>query len=296
MKTVGTFAEVDDASYGLVGLVPTMGYLHDGHVALMHEACRECDSVVASIFVNPLQFGPGEDLAEYPRDLERDSRLAKRAGVDILFVPGDEEIYPDGGAAARLPEFAARLEGEWRPGHFRGVAIVVKALLAGIAPHRAYFGRKDAQQLALVNWLVEASGLPTTIVPVSTRREPDGLALSSRNRYLAGESRLAATSLSRGLFRAADAAVSGESDGPTLEGIVASVIADTPGIDLEYVALVTVDQFEPLEKLQTPAVLAVAGKVSETRLIDNVVFSRREDGIEVDRGVALERPSVMEEN
>ena len=296
MKTVGTFAEVGDAFYGLVGLVPTMGYLHDGHVALMHEACRECDTVVASIFVNPLQFGPGEDLAKYPRDLERDSRLAKRAGVDILFVPGDQEVYPDGGSAGRLPEFAARLEGEWRPGHFQGVASAVEALLAGIAPHRAYFGRKDAQQLALVNWLVEASGLPTTIVPVSTIREPDGLALSSRNQYLAGESRVAATSLSRGLFEAADAAVSGESDGPTLEGIVASVITDAPGIDLEYAALVTADQFEPLEELQTPAVLAVAGRVSETRLIDNVVFSRREDGIEVDRGVVLESPSILEEN
>ncbi len=295
MKTVGTFAEVREASYGLVGFVPTMGYLHEGHIALMHEACRECDTVVASIFVNPLQFGQGEDLAEYPREIERDARLAKHAGVDILFVPGDQEVYPDDEIAAlSLPGFTETFEGEWRPGHFQGVATVVDVLLAGIAPDRAYFGRKDAQQLALVSWLVEAQELPTTIVPVSTRREHDGLALSSRNRYLAGESRSAAAALSRGLFQAADAAVAGEADGPTLEGIVVSVVSDAPGIELEYAALVTADQFEPLEKLAVPAVLAVAAKVSETRLIDNVVFSQGEDGIEVDRGVVLERPSLLE--
>ena len=297
MKTVDTFEEIRETIYGSVGFVPTMGYLHEGHVALMHEACRECDTVVVSIFVNSLQFGPGEDLARYPRDLDRDSRLAKRAGVDLLFVPDEEEIYPDDEiAAVELPDFAKRLEGEWRPGHFQGVATVVELLLAAIAPDRAYFGRKDAQQLALINWLVETRRLPTTIVPVSTRRESDGLALSSRNQYLMGEGRLAAGSLSRGLFRAADAAVAGEADGPTLEGMVAATIADARGIELEYVALVTADQFEPLEKLQAPAVLAVAAKVGETRLIDNVAFSRRDDGIEVDRGVALERPSMLEEN
>lgn len=297
MKTVSTFAEVQEATYGSVGFVPTMGYLHDGHVALMHEACRECDTVVASIFVNPLQFGPGEDLAKYPRALERDSVLAKRAGVDILFVPADGEVYPDDEVAAiELPAFTQRLEGERRPGHFQGVATVVDRLLAEVAPDRAYFGRKDAQQLAVINWLVGARRLPTTIVPVSTRREPDGLALSSRNQYLSSASRVAATSLSRGLFAAGDAVVSGETDGGALEGIVAATIKETPGIELEYVALVTTDEFEPLEKLEVPAVLAVAGHVSETRLIDNVVFSKGSDGIEIDRGVALERPSVLEAN
>jgi pantoate--beta-alanine ligase len=297
MKMVGTFAEVRDAAYGSVGFVPTMGYLHEGHVALMLEACRECDTVVASIFVNALQFGPGEDLATYPRDLDRDSQLAKRAGVDLLFVPDRDEVYPDDEiAAVELPDFAGRLEGERRPGHFQGVATVVELLLAGIDPDRAYFGLKDAQQLALVNWLVGARRLSTTIVPVSTRREPDGLALSSRNRYLKGESRVAASALSRGLFQAADAVEAGEADGPTLEGIVSAVVADAAGIELDYAALVTSDRFEPLEKLQAPAVLAVAANVSETHLIDNVAFFRGEHGIEVDRGVVLERPSVLEEN
>lgn len=296
MKTADTFAEARNEAHGLVGFVPTMGSLHEGHVALMHEACRECDTVVASIFVNPLQFGPGEDLDKYPRDLDRDSRIAKRAGVDILLVPSEAEVYPDDEIAAlRLPELAKRLEGEWRPGHFQGVAAVVERLLVGVAPDRAYFGRKDAQQLALINWLVDARDLSTTIVPVSTRREPDGLAMSSRNQYLRGKSRLAAASLSRGLFQAADAAVAGEADGPTLERMVASVVSDTPGVELQYVALVTEDRFAPLEKLQAPAVLAAAGKVNETRLIDNVVFSREEDGIQVDRGVALERPWVLED-
>ena len=297
MKTLATFADVREASSGSVGFVPTMGFLHDGHIALMHKACRECDTVVASIFVNPLQFGPGEDLANYPRDLERDSLLAKRAGVDFLFVPGDEEVYPnDEIAAMQLPDFAEGFEGDRRPGHFQGVATVVHALLAGIGPDRAYFGRKDAQQLALVEWLVETTGLPVTVVPVSTWREPDGLALSSRNHYLGGPSRIAARALSQGLFSAADAAIAGEADGSTLEGIVGSVVSETPGIELDYVTLVGAIRFEPLEKLQLPAVLAVAAKVSETRLIDNVLFSQGDDGMDVDRGVRLERPSVLEAN
>lgn len=295
MRTVGTFAEVREASAGTVGFVPTMGYLHEGHVALMKEACRECDTVVASIFVNPLQFGPGEDLASYPRDLERDSRIAKRAGVDILFTPAETEVYPgDDTPAVELPEFTTILEGDWRPGHFQGVATVVERLLQGVEPERAYFGRKDAQQLALVRWLVAAHDLSTEIVPVATRREADGLALSSRNQYLSESSRRAARAISQGLFAAAEAALGGEAEARSLESRVVDVITGTPGIELEYVALVGERSFEPLEKLEPPAVLAVAARVHETRLIDNVLFFQTGDTMEVDRGVTLERPSVLE--
>ena len=297
MITVATFADVRVASSGRVGLVPTMGYLHDGHLALVREARAASDTVVASIFVNPLQFGPTDDLSRYPRDLTRDQELAERAGVDVLFVPSVDEMYPDPPRTQlRISDLTAHFEGARRPGHFEGVAIVVAKLFAGIQPDRAFFGRKDAQQVAVVGRMAADLSFPVEVVPVSTVREADGLALSSRNKFLSTDDRRTATALSRGLLAAADAAEAGERDGPTLEAIVAAEVDAVTDAELEYAALADTATVQPLIELTTDAFLAVAARVGETRLIDNVAFSVGADSITVDRGEWLTGPSVLEES
>jgi pantoate--beta-alanine ligase len=297
MITVSTFPDVRVASSGRVGLVPTMGYLHDGHLALMREARAACDTVVASIFVNPLQFGPNDDLARYPRDLDRDGELADRAGVDVLLVPSVGEMYPQPPRTElRIADLTDHFEGARRPGHFEGVAIVVAKLFAGIQPDRAFFGRKDAQQLAVVRRMTADLSFPVEIVSVSTVREADGMALSSRNKFLSRDDRRTATVLSRGLFAAAAAAEAGERDGATLEKIVAAEVSAAPGVALEYAALADAATVQPLIELTTDAFLAVAARVGETRLIDNVAFSVGADSITVDRGERLPGPSVLEES
>lgn len=291
MIVVETFAEVRAAIGGRSGLVPTMGYLHEGHLSLMERARSQVDTVVASIFVNPLQFGPDEDLGRYPRDLDRDEELAAGAGVDVLFVPDGAEMYSEAAKTSiGLADLTAHFEGARRPGHFEGVALVVTKLLAGIQPDRAYFGRKDAQQLAVVRRLVVDLSLPVEIVPVSTVRDHDGLALSSRNQFLSGEDRVQALSLSQGLLAAADAVEAGERSGHKLEAIVLEDLAGR----VEYVALADASTAQPLEGLTTDAFLAVAAVVGETRLIDNIAFSVDGDRVVVDRGVRLDRPSVLE--
>ena len=296
MITVATFADVRVASSGRVGLVPTMGYLHDGHLALIRAARAASDTVVASIFVNPLQFGPQDDLSRYPRDLSRDAELADRAGVDVLFAPSVDEMYPEPPRTElQIADLADHFEGARRPGHFEGVAIVVAKLFAGIRPDRAFFGRKDAQQVAVVGRMAADLSFPVEVVPVSTVREPDGLALSSRNMFLSTDNRRTATALSRGLFRAADAVERGERDGPTLEAIVTAEVGDTDAA-LEYAALADAATVQPLTELTTDAFLAVAARVGETRLIDNVAFSVGADSIVVDRGERLPGPSVLEES
>jgi pantoate--beta-alanine ligase len=277
------------------GLVPTMGYLHEGHLALI-EAARECDTVVVSIFVNPLQFGPDEDLARYPRDMDRDLSLCEKAAVDVVFAPPVEEMYPEPAKVGLvLDQLTEHLEGAHRPGHFEGVALVVTKLLAGLQPGRAYFGKKDAQQLAVVQRLVADLSLPVDVVPVSTVREADGLALSSRNRLLSGTERIQARALSVGLFAAADAVEAGNRDGAELESIVRHEAAEAGPLQLEYAALADAATARPVARLSADAFLAVAARVGETRLIDNVAFSVVGDAVTVDRGVMLDRPSVLED-
>jgi pantoate--beta-alanine ligase len=296
MILVETFADVRAAAAGRVGLAPTMGYLHEGHLALFRAARAQSDTVVASIFVNPLQFGPDEDLARYPRDLERDRQLAAAEGVDVLFVPPVEEMYPvpprTSLAVAGLTE---HFEGARRPGHFEGVAIVVAKLFAGVQPHLAFFGRKDAQQLAVVRQMAADLSFPVDIVAVSTVRHEDGLALSSRNRFLTPEDRHRARSLSRGLLAAATAAEAGQRDGAALEAVVTAEVGAGEGVELEYVGLADAKSVQPLPRLDRDAFLAVAARVGETRLIDNVAFSVEGDSVTADRGERLAGPSVLEE-
>lgn len=297
MIVVETFDAVRAAVEGRSGLVPTMGYLHDGHLSLMTAAAAACDTVVASIFVNPLQFGEPDDLRRYPRDLDRDAGLAAGAGVDVLFVPELDEMYPQlpPRTSIRVEGLTEHLEGRQRPGHFEGVAIVVAKLFAGIQPDSAYFGRKDGQQLAVVRRMATDLSFPIDIVPVSTVRERDGLALSSRNRFLSEAEREAATALSAGLFAAADAVEAGERRGPTLESIVRHEAAGRGRLTLEYASLADAATVQPADTLTTDSFLAVAARVGETRLIDNVAFSVEGDNVIVDRGTRLEGPSVLED-
>ena len=292
-----TFADVRAAASGVVGLAPTMGYLHEGHLALFQAARDATDTVVASIFVNALQFGPADDLSRYPRDLERDRDLAVRSGVDVLFVPPVEEMYLEPPRTRiEMDGLTEHFEGAFRPGHFEGVAIVVAKLLAGIQPDRAFFGRKDAQQLAVVRRLAFDLSFPVEIVPVSTVREADGLALSSRNRFLSPDQRRLALAPSGALMAAADEAESGEHDGPALESIVRRTAAELGPLQLEYAALAGADTAQPLPILDRDAFLAVAATVGETRLIDNVAFSVADGIVTADRGERLTGPSVLEDD
>jgi len=254
-----------------VGFVPTMGYLHDGHLALVRRARIENERVVVSIFVNPLQFGPQEDYERYPRDLERDLALLRAERVDLVFAPPVEEMYPPGFATTVVVSgpVAERLEGEARPGHFRGVATVVTRLLNLVQPHRAYFGWKDAQQVLVVRRLVSDLALPVEIVPVPTVREPDGLAMSSRNVYLTPEERHAAAALPRALFTALERFRAGERVAETLRRTVRDALAGTP-VRLEYVSVSDRESFEEVERVERPALLLVAAWVGTTRLIDNI--------------------------
>jgi pantoate--beta-alanine ligase len=256
-----------------VGLVPTMGALHAGHRSLLAAARRENGFVVASIFVNPLQFGPNEDLASYPRDLAGDLAVMERDGVDLAFTPEPAEMWPRPPVVrVSAGEIGTRLEGALRPGHFDGVATVVAKLLNLVGPCRAYFGRKDAQQLAMVRRMVSDLAFPNEIVACPTIREPDGLALSSRNAYLSPEQRRRATALSAGLRAGLDAWLAGERDPAKIEAAAVAVLDDTPGIDTQYVALVEPEGFEPSRTAEAGHVLAVAARVGPARLIDNLIL------------------------
>jgi pantoate--beta-alanine ligase len=256
-----------------IGFVPTMGALHEGHVTLMKRAKSDCDIVVVSIFVNPTQFGPNEDFTRYPRDLSADSTLAQRAGVDALFTPSVETIYPPGDrTVVEVGELGIRWEGERRPGHFRGVATVCAKLFQIVRPDRAYFGQKDYQQLKIVERLSADLFFPHVIVPVPTVREKDGLALSSRNAYLSPEERRGARVLSRALNAARDLFDSGERSGSALESEMARVFAEDPRAEVDYAVVVDADTLEPLESIHEKAVALVAAKVGATRLIDNILL------------------------
>lgn len=254
-----------------VGFVPTMGYLHDGHLALASRAMSENDDAVVSIFVNPAQFAPGEDFAAYPRDLDRDLALLERQGIDVAFVPSAAEMYPPGfGTSIDVGDIATRLEGASRSGHFRGVATVVARLLILVRPDRAYFGWKDAQQVLVVRRMVTDLSLPVEIVPVETVREPDGLAMSSRNVYLSPDERRAATALSHGLFAAQEQFEAGERDAARLRAIVEDHLRRERLVQSEYVSLADLDTLQELTTVDRPAVLSLAARVGKTRLIDSM--------------------------
>jgi len=258
---------------GDLGLVPTMGYLHDGHLSLLRRARAENPRVAASIFVNPTQFGPQEDLARYPRDLERDRMLLEAAGCDLLFVPPVKELYPQGFDTYLEPAAVARpLEGERRPGHFRGVATVVLKLFGIFEPSRAYFGQKDAQQLAVIRRTARDLELPVQVVGCPIVREADGLALSSRNSYLNPEERQAAAVLHRALRSAQAAHAGGERGVDALRSAMRSVLAAEPRVRVDYASVADPESFQELSTVEGPALLLLAVWVGQTRLIDNLLL------------------------
>lgn len=262
-----------------VGLVPTMGFLHAGHISLVERVRAENGVVVVSIFVNPTQFGPNEDLSRYPRDLPRDLAMLESAGVDVVFTPAVDQIYPPGFATYVEPSgmLTERLEAATRPGHFRGVATVVTKLLQITTPHHVYFGQKDAQQVAVVRRMVADLNLPVIVRVLPTVREPDGLAMSSRNKYLGPEDRAAAIVLNRALQ--AGAAVFEGQPGTSVADVIAAmarVVAAEPRAQLDYADVCDPETFAPLTELRAPALLAIAAKVGPARLIDN--FLLRADG------------------
>lgn len=277
MKVLRTADAVRDwrSGPGTVGLVPTMGALHDGHASLVDRAVRENDRVIASIFVNPTQFGPGEDYAAYPRSLDADLALLEQHGAIAAFVPTAEEMYPAGDDAKIIPgEIAAPLEGAARPGHFTGVATVVKRLLDIVTPDRAYFGQKDLQQLRVIQTMVRDLGLATRIVGVPIVRAPSGLALSSRNAYLSDTERERAIALSRGLRAAETAFARGERDADRLRQTVRAEL-QAVGIEPEYVSCADPATLRELTGRIDRAALSLAARVGRARLIDNTLLGVR---------------------
>jgi pantoate--beta-alanine ligase len=266
----------------LVGLVPTMGALHPGHSALISAARRDCSPVVVSIFVNPKQFGPGEDLAKYPRPLEVDRVLLDAQGVDYLFSPAAAEIYPPGFRSyVEVEELSKRLEGRSRPGHFRGVATVVLKLFQIVQPWRAYFGRKDAQQARIIGQMAADLNLDTEVVVCPIVREADGLAMSSRNAYLKPDERGAATVLHRALAAARDKIASGERDPARLVAAIRGIIAEEPLASADYVEIVDAHTFEPVLRLKGTCLAVMAVFIGTIRLIDNMLIEEVQESFRV---------------
>ena len=259
-----------------IGLVPTMGALHEGHLSLIHEARAMCDVVVVSVFVNPAQFGPDEDFNSYPRDLTRDSALLAEYNVDYVFAPIVKEIYPTGFSTyVTVEELSETLEGASRPGHFRGVATVVAILLNLVRPNFSFFGQKDAQQSILIKQMVRDLAFDTEIVVVPIAREKSGLAMSSRNNYLDNEQRLAATVLNRALSKARVAYEEGEHSVADLIDLVRATIEKEPLARLDYVSVNDAETLEKLDKIHDrPALISLAVFIGDTRLIDNEVLGR----------------------
>lgn len=277
MRIVHTIAEAREACRALrtapeltLGLVPTMGALHEGHLALVSAAKQSCDLVAASIFVNPTQFGPSEDLAKYPRTFDADRALLEAKGVDLLFAPGVAEMYPGGGLGSFVDpgELGNRLDGASRPGHFRGVATIVSKLFHILTPDRAFFGQKDAAQIAVLRAMVRDLDMPVELVVCATVRDADGLALSSRNRYLSPTERKSALALSQALRCADEVIRKGERDARTVLARMRQCL-QAPSLRLDYLEAVDADTLLPVLQIQPNTLLAVAAWVGTTRLIDN---------------------------
>lgn len=275
MQVISTIAAFRDARarLGALGLVPTMGYLHEGHLSLVRRARAECGAAAVSIFVNPTQFGPKEDFSRYPRDMERDLRLLAAEGTALVFAPETAEIYPEGfGTYVTLPEADEVLEGAARPGHFRGVATVVCKLLNIVQPTRAYFGQKDAQQTVVVRQMVRDLDMPTEVVVAPTVREPDGLAMSSRNTYLTPEQRAAAPVVYRALQAAERRYAAGERSGEALRAAMAEALAAEPLAQPQYVSAADPLTLRELDTIGPRGVLlSLAVRFGAVRLIDNLL-------------------------
>jgi pantoate--beta-alanine ligase len=272
-----TFLAAHRATGKRIGLVPTMGYLHAGHLSLVHAARSECDVVVLSIFVNPKQFGPQEDFATYPRDLEGDLRQAREAGVDAVFTPAVEEMYPPGFLTeVTVHALTAPLCGASRPGHFNGVTTVVAKLFNIVGPDRAYFGQKDYQQVTVLRKMVTDLCMPLEVITCPTVREPDGLAMSSRNAYLNPAERQAALVLSRALRLAEERLAQGERHGARLTAMLRDYIAKEPLARIDYVAVCDPETLREVEQISSTVVGALAVYIGKTRLIDNAVLRVRD--------------------
>lgn len=293
MITLRTFSEVRGSTSGRVALVPTMGCLHEGHLSLISAASGAADTTVVSLFVNPSQFGKPSDLDAYPRDEDRDAALADKVGADILFVPSFDEVYPSMSTTVTVAGAGEAMEGRFRPGHFEGVATVVAKLFGGVQPDVAVFGKKDAQQLAVVRTMTSDLHLPVRVLGMPTVREAGGLALSSRNTHLRVRDRDAARSLSEALFAAADVFDSGNHDVGSLKAAAEAVFRRYPDVDVEYIEMADVDTARPVAYIRNEAFLAVAARVGGVRLIDNVSFDM--ETRTVDRGIVLDSSSILYE-
>jgi pantoate--beta-alanine ligase len=259
---------------GALGLVPTMGFLHEGHLSLVRRAKAECGTVAVSIFVNPTQFAPHEDFERYPRDMQRDLALLRQAGADLVFTPSPAEMYPPGSAARiDVGPVARPLEGAVRPGHFDGVATVVAKLFNIVQPTRAYFGQKDAQQTVVIRQMVRDLDMPVEVVVAPTVREADGLAMSSRNSYLTAAQRASAAVLYRALKEAERRYLAGERDAEALRAAMRQVIAAEPAAEAEYVSIADPDTLQELDRVAAGALASLAVRLGTTRLIDNLVLN-----------------------
>lgn len=278
MRTVSSLSDLRTARLslkGTVGLVPTMGYLHEGHLSLIKRAKEECEQVIVTIFVNPTQFGPNEDLSTYPRDLERDLSLIQPLGVDLVWNPSTEAMYPSGYQTWVEVETLTRpLEGALRMGHFRGVTTVVTKLFNATQPDKAYFGQKDAQQAAVIRQMTRDLNFPIEIVVCPIVREADGLAMSSRNKYLSAEERKAAAVLFRALNAAKEAYEAGEREGEPIRRKMKEVLAGEPLAQMQYVSCADYDTLAELDVIEGKSLLSMAVFLGKTRLIDNIVLGR----------------------
>ncbi len=292
MITVASISEVRAeceaarAAGRTVGFVPTMGFFHEGHRSLMRAARAADDFVVVSLFVNPTQFAPTEDLAAYPRDPDGDSAVARAEGVDVLVVPTADQMYPAGArTTVHVDGITDVLCGASRPGHFDGVTTVVAKLFSIIGPCRAYFGRKDAQQLAVIRRMARDLDLPVEVVGCPLVREPGGLAMSSRNAYLSPAERDAAGVLSQALRAVADLVAAGERDAAAVHRVLVDTVASRPEVRLDYAAVVDAATLEPVDRIDADTLVALAAFVGKARLIDNVTITRSGDAMDVDLGL-----------
>ncbi len=279
MRTCTTIEQMRAASRaarqqgGRLGLVPTMGALHEGHLSLVRAAHARCDVVAVSIFVNPAQFGPNEDLAKYPRTFESDCDLLAKENVDLIFAPSVQEMYPNDAVTwVTVEELTNRLDGRSRPGHFRGVTTIVAKLFHIVEPDVAFFGQKDAAQVAIVRRMVRDLDIPVAIVACPTVREPDGLAMSSRNAYLDPQQRKQALVLQRSLMRVKKLAAEGEQNAAKLIAAARDEFASDPSVRIDYFEIVNPDRLDPVEDVSKGALVAVAAYVGTTRLIDNILL------------------------